>query len=220
MIAVAPDGDGKRVSVIGLFGETIIRTPLPIAEKPLRGDLVLHPCGGDLGSRIQGMRPCVPHNLQAVELTYCRHHVGGIRALGPTRFEETPIDKQGEHLGQEVLFRPTRDQPGPKLAQDRKIEASIGEFQPSGLLPINASPYGISGLSIGQVLRKLQDGDEGQAPGRFGWLSDVGIQAGQLVMALKRPQCIAHLPIPIPTGKGCARDFGGVFRYIQGWFRH
>jgi hypothetical protein len=118
-----------------------------------------------------------------------------------------------------LLFRPARDQPGPKLAQDGKIEASIGEFQPSGIFPINASSYGISGLSIGQVLRELQDGDEGQTPGRFGWLSDVGIQVGKLVMAIHRPQCIAHLQIPIPTGKGGASNFGGVFRDMQGWFR-
>jgi hypothetical protein len=86
MISVAPDGDGQCVSVIGLFGETIIRKPLPIAEKPLRGDLVLQPCWGDWGSHMQGMMPCFPHNFQAVECTYCRHHVGGIRTLCPTRF--------------------------------------------------------------------------------------------------------------------------------------
>jgi hypothetical protein len=63
MIAVAPDGDGKRVSVMGRFGETIIRKSLPIAEKPLGGDLVLQPCGGDLGSHIQGMMPCFPRNF-------------------------------------------------------------------------------------------------------------------------------------------------------------
>jgi hypothetical protein len=49
MIAVAPDGDGKRVSVIGLFGETRIRKSLPIAEKPLDGDLVLQSCGDNSG---------------------------------------------------------------------------------------------------------------------------------------------------------------------------
>ena len=118
-----------------------------------------------------------------------------------------------------MRFRPTRDQPGPKLAQDRKIEASIGEFQPSGIFPIHAPPYGISGVSVGQVLRTWQDGDEGQAPGRFGWLSDMGIKVGKLVMARPRPKCIAHLHLPIPTGKGGASDFGGVFRYIPGTFK-
>jgi hypothetical protein len=219
MIAVAPDGHRKRVSGLGLFGETIIRKPWPLAEKPLGGALGLQPCGGDLGSHLQGMRPCCPHPVQAVERTYCRHKVGGIRALGPTRCEYTPIDTQGEPLGPSLLFRPTRDQPGPKRAQDRNIDASLGEFQPSGIVPIKASAYGLSGLSIGQVLRTWPDGDEGQAPGRFGWLSSVGIPVGKLVMARHRSQFIAHLHRPIPPGKGCARDFSRVCRDIQRWFR-
>jgi hypothetical protein len=87
MIAVAPDGNSQHVSVMGLFGETIIRKSLPLAEKLLGGDLVLQPCGGDVGSHLQGMMPYFPHHFQAVECTYCRHNVGGIRALYPTRFE-------------------------------------------------------------------------------------------------------------------------------------
>jgi hypothetical protein len=95
------------------------------------------------------------------------------------------------------------------------MEAGIGAFQPSSRFPINPSPYGISGLAIGQVLRTLQNNDESQAPGHFGWLSDAGIAVGKLVIVINRPKFIAHHHIPISTGKGGVSHFGSPFRYIE-----
>jgi hypothetical protein len=40
------------------------------------------------------------------------------------------------------------------------IESRISEFQAQGVLPVDPTPYGISGLPIGQILGELQDRDQ------------------------------------------------------------
>jgi hypothetical protein len=81
-----------------------------------------------LGQHIQGVMERFSHNFQAVELTDCRHNMGRIRALFPSRLEEPPLDKVGKELREQTLFRSPCKQPTAKLAQGRKIKASIGEF--------------------------------------------------------------------------------------------
>jgi len=49
------------------------------------------------------------------------------------------------------------DQPGAELAQDGMVEAGIGEFQPQGILPIDAAADGVGRLAIGKAFRKLEE---------------------------------------------------------------
>ena len=44
--------------------------------------------------------------------------------------------------------------------QHRVIESRISQFQAQGVLPVDPTPNGVSGLPIGQILGELQDRDQ------------------------------------------------------------
>ncbi len=68
------------------------------------------------------------------------------------------------------------------------VKARIGQFQAEGVLPIQAAAYGISGLPIRQVLHKLEDRNQCQAPGRFGRLTMRGKQISKRFIGVNRSQ--------------------------------
>jgi hypothetical protein len=51
------------------------------------------------------------------------------------------------------------DEPLSKPRQHRVIESRISEFQAQSVFPVDPTPYGVSGLPIGQILDELQDRD-------------------------------------------------------------
>jgi hypothetical protein len=52
------------------------------------------------------------------------------------------------------------DKPLSEPSQHCVIESRISEFQAQGVLPVDPTPYGVSGLPIGQILGELQDRDQ------------------------------------------------------------
>jgi hypothetical protein len=68
----------------------------------------------------------------------------------------------------------------------RSIKAGIAEFEPERILPIDAAAHGIGGLPIGKPFSKLHDGDQGQTPRGFCWLSGVRKQVREAFVLVNR----------------------------------
>ncbi|ESY15427.1 hypothetical protein [Mesorhizobium sp. LNJC394B00] len=93
---------------------------------------------------------------------------GGVSALTTVRPHEMARFGDVENSVKQHRFSPTGNQARPKLAQDRVVEAGIGERESQRILPINPASHGIRRLSIRQTLGELWQGDERQAPWRRG----------------------------------------------------
>jgi hypothetical protein len=64
--------------------------------------------------------------------------------------EQTPfLERRQQGLAQEMV-NPAGDEARAELAQDRIIEAGVGQFKPEGILPINPTAHGIGRLAVGQ----------------------------------------------------------------------
>src|SRR4029450_8889516 len=100
-----------------------------------------------------------------------------------------------------------------KFTERGKVKARIRQVQAQEILPVDAGPYGFSRLAIGEVLPKLQDGHQCQAPGREARLADEGKKGGEVVILEDGAESIPQKPVRIAFGKGGTGHTGGVFRH-------
>src|SRR5204863_7963993 len=72
--------------------------------------------------------------------------------------------------------------------------------------------YRFGGLSVGEVLDKLHEGDECQPPGCPGRASSTGIDCGKVLIRKQRPQFLTHSEIDITAWECSFGDTLGQFR--------
>ena len=87
----------------------------------------------------------------------------------------------------------------------------IGQFQPQGVLPVDAAADGVSGLAIGQALDVLEDGDEGEPGGGGGRLAAGGEQVSELIVAEERAEFIGDAESEGSLGESGVGDALGLF---------
>ena len=83
-----------------------------------------------------------------------------ISALPTSGFDHSEFRESGQQQIQDLFLQPVIDEPLSKPRQHRVIESWISQFQAQGVLPVDPTPYGVSGLPIGQILDELQDRDQ------------------------------------------------------------
>ena len=168
---------GQRVAAVEL-GEPITLgrrggqppgiDPGPVAGAPLADlDHAGQPVRGRGREGFQTGPHRLPGQLQPVEITHRRGHVGGIGALLAAGPDQALGRQHLQHLVEHHLFQTVFDQPGAELAQHARVEAGIGQFQPEGVLPVDRARHHQPGLAIGQVLHVLQHRDQRQRPRRL-----------------------------------------------------
>jgi hypothetical protein len=67
---------------------------------------------------------------------------------------------------QYALFSAPCQQTVPELAEHGKVEPRISQLQTEQVLPVDARPHRLSRLAVREVLPKLHQGDQGEAPRR------------------------------------------------------
>src|SRR5262249_9090718 len=88
-------------------------------------------------------------------------------------------------------------QAGPKLTQNRVIEARISQFQAEGIFPIQATAHRISCLPVGEILHKLENRHQSKAPGGVSWLSAIGKQILKELILIDGSQIVTKVDIQI-----------------------
>src|SRR3954453_10437077 len=135
----------------------------------------------------------------------------GVSSLPPPGLEDAELSGDLEHPLQQALLRATGQKTISKLAEDTKVKARVGQLEAEQVLPIDPRPDRLSRVSIAQALAELHQRDQGQAPGRTGWLTLLGIEVGEVAIHEDRPERIAQVEIGAAFGKGGASDAGGLF---------
>src|SRR3982751_473745 len=137
--------------------------------------------------------------------------MSGVSPLPPPGLEDAELSGDLEHPLQQALLRATGQKTISKLAEDTKVKTRVGQLEAEQVLPVDPRPDRLSGLPITQALAELHQRDQGQAPGRTGWLTLLGIEVGEVAIHEDRPERIAQGEIGAAFGKGGASDAGGLF---------
>src|SRR5919199_4110211 len=91
--------------------------------------------------------------------------MGGVGPLPSLCFEHAKLTADFEDPLQQTLRRTAGEQALSELAEHAEVKAGVGQLQAEEVLPIDASPHGLGGLSIAQALAELHEGNEGEPPG-------------------------------------------------------
>ena len=135
--------------------------------------------------------------------------MGRVGALAGTGLEQAAVLAGLEHLVQEEPFGPAGGEAAAELGEDGEVESGVVELEAEGVLPVDAAADGVGGLSIGEVLGELHDGDQGEPPGGQCGLSAPGVEVGEVAVAEDGAEFVAEPEVGIPLGEGGAGDAGG-----------
>jgi len=166
------------------------------------------PCGVSLAPRVvqvtrqpvrrghrQGLQAGphrLPGQLQPVQVPYRGNHVSGIGAHLPAGRHQPVSGQPLQQRVQHHLVQAAAGDPGPELAQDRVIEARIGQVKAQRVLPVDPGAHRLGGLPVGQILRHLEDRHQGQAARRPARLAPFPAGARELLIGQPLTQLVTH----------------------------
>src|SRR3954451_13403661 len=156
--------------------------PAAIALVPSRGGQGSQPIRSHGSRGIEGRPQRLGDKLKPIERANGRQHMSGVGPLPPSCLEDAELSGDIEHPLQQALLRATSQKTVSKLAKDTKVKARVGQLEAEKVLPVDPGPDRLSGLPITQALAELHQRDQGQAPGRTGWLTLLGIEVGEVAI--------------------------------------
>jgi hypothetical protein len=207
--AVRPDRRRQFLTLFLLCGQPPLLGAPPVAGDPVGRGVGAQPGGGDGGYDLQGVAHRLGHQFQTVEGPDGREHVGRVGPLPTAGPEQPALAETLQERVQQEAFRAAGEQAGAELAEDRGVEARVGQLQRQGVLPVDAAAGGVRRLPIREVLGELEDGHQGEPPGRRGRLTARGEEVGEGRVLVDRAEFVAHAHERMPFGEGRPRDAGG-----------
>ena len=106
-----------------------------------------------------------------------------------------------EHRGEEALPSLVLKQAGAELAQDAMVEAGVGQLERKQVLPVDPRSHRVGRLPVRQVLTKLHQCDQRQAPWRIGRLAESGIEVAKDGVIKQWTKPVAQEQESVPTWK-------------------
>jgi hypothetical protein len=195
--------DPLGVCVPGLLAHGKARLPDPrhVAVEPLGGGLLAEQSRCDRRQGVEGGAERLADQLQAVEVAGGGQDVGRVGALAGTGPDQAAVLAGRQDLIQEESLGPDGHQSAAEFGEDVEAETGIVELEPEGLLPVDAAPDGVGGLTIGEVLGELIDGDQGELPGRQCGLSAPGESPAKSAARKTAPSSSRRRRQGFPLGK-------------------
>src|SRR5215212_5366143 len=209
--AVLSDLAGVSFPFCLALRQPCVLDPAAIALVPSRGGQGAQPIRSNSRGRIEGRPQRLGDKLQPIEGANSRQHMRGVGSLPPPRFEDAELSGDLKHPLQQALLRAAGQKTISKLAEHAEVKARVGQLEAEQVLPVDPRPDRLSRLSIAQALAELHQRDQGQAPGRTGWLTLLGIEVGEVAILEDRPKRVAQGEIGTAFGKGGASDASGLF---------
>lgn len=156
------------------------------------------------------MSECLARSFEAIKLTDRREDMRRIGALSPACGEQLALAKLREHLVEEQLLHPARDEAGAELTEDTAIETGIGQCEGQGIFPVDAGTDSLGCLTVRQPFDVLQDRDEREAPRCLGRLTTPRKEGREGGIDEHDADRIAHPDGTIAFGEGSAGDTGSL----------
>ena len=201
-MTIATDLLGMGAPLRLALRHVIIASPPAIALQPGRIGVHAQPLGGRGRQGIQGSPQRLGHAFETVQGADGPEHMGGVGALPAPGAQQLQVTAQRQKGVEQMLFRASCHETAAELAQNRSVEARVGQFQSQQILPIDAAADGIGRPPVGQVLGELEQGHQRQPPRAFRRLPARGEEGRELGVGENRPKLVAQAQIGIATGKG------------------
>jgi hypothetical protein len=134
-----------------------------------------------------------------------------VRAVGPlpaAGLHQAALREALEHAVQEQQLAPAGDEPRAELTEDAEVEAGVAELQAEGILPVDARPHRLGGLSVGEPFEELQHRDERQTPGRQRVSPTRREERGEVGVLIQRPELVTQPHTQRRTAERGAGDTG------------
>jgi hypothetical protein len=107
------------------------------------------------GQAVEGGRQRLAHKFQAVEGANPGQDLGRVGSLLGAGLGQAVGLAGLEHRLRQQALGEAHDLTGAELAEDREVEAGIGQLQPGDILPADAATDHVGGLAIGEALGEL-----------------------------------------------------------------
>ncbi len=179
------------------------RVPLGRGEAP-------QPVGSEGRDGVERRPQRLGQQFHAVEVAHCGQHVGAVGPLTPARLEHALVARVIEYAGQQPFGCLVLQQSAAKLTQDAVVEAGIGQIKTQQVRPVDPGPNRVSCLTVAEAFAKLQEGDEGQAPGCAGRVAAGGIEVSELGISEDRAEPRAQKQVGVATPERRLSDAGGI----------
>ena len=113
-------------------------------------------------------RPDLTQNLNRRQVRQLRlldsgvKPVSAVRALAPSGLQQPALPGRVQQAGQQPLRGLVLEQPGSELAQDRELEAGVGQVEGKQILPVDPASDGVGRLAVAQAFPELHEGHQRQ----------------------------------------------------------
>src|SRR5947209_3905191 len=104
------------------------------------------------------------------------------------------------------MFGLPSHQPGAELRQHTEMEVGIRQLEPERIVPVNAGTHGIGGLTVTQMLEKLENSHQSQPPWRKSGLSTLGIKRLEVLILVEVAELVTQSRHQRAFGKGRTGD--------------
>jgi hypothetical protein len=138
-MAIVPDLFSVDPSLRFALRDIIVVSRLAIPLDPDGIGMSAQPCGCGGGQRIQGCPHGLGHAGETVQGTDRSEHMCGVGTLAASGAQQLVLPTQDQKRIEEMLFQASCHQATAELAQNRGIEARVGQFQSQKVLPIDAA---------------------------------------------------------------------------------
>src|SRR5436309_7722148 len=137
--------------------------------------------------------------------------MGRVSALPSANLKPSPLAAPLQELIQQTLFGIALDQARAELGEHAMVKAGVSQFQAEKILHFQAAAYGICGLTISEIVQKLDDGHQCEPPRGFSRLAMRGEQISKLFISVNGAKGVAQLHQDMPMRKCRASDTSRFF---------
>ena len=155
-------------------------------------DPLLHPVRVRGRQRLQRGPHAFPGQFQPVQRRHRRDDVRGVGALLAARPDQALSRQLCQQRVQHHLLQAVGGDPGPELGQHRMVKARIATRQAQRVLPVDPGAHRLGGLTVGEVLRLLEDRHQRQARRRPARLATHPVGARELLIGQPPAELVAH----------------------------
>ena len=113
----------------------MIASPPVISLQPGRIRLSAQPLGDRCRQGIEGRPQRLGHTFEAVQEADGSEHMGGVGALPAAGVQQLQVTAQRQESVEQMLLRASCHETAAELAENRSIEAWVGQFQSQQVLP-------------------------------------------------------------------------------------
>jgi hypothetical protein len=128
-----------------------------------------------------------------------------MRAVGPLlapHLDQAARLETLEHPVQQEVLGLAGNKAGAEFGEHVEVEPRIGKLKPERVLPIDPRAHGIGRLSIAEMLKKLEDCDQGQSPRGQGRLTSGRIERAEVLVLVQGAELLAQPRDEGALGKG------------------